>query len=313
MSKTLVRYNDPQEYRPQLLQRVYKKKLYSKELHCASQLKFYRYVGVFHRAHRWPLQVYIFIGSRKRGDGRWGPAAGRGGAQRYWGIGKPSIRISLAMPSVCIEFRIRNWVLHASLSLNTHTTEAQSPRPVSPLGFPRKRQEGFFCSANASITAVVRFVLLPKYHCEKACCGSKTKPVMELIMPETLITFWRARTPLAVSPPPPIQLGLTKFNALVWLGSVIHNNHKLWGTGTALSSMHENLGRVSLVSIAALDLGPLHVRCGHDHILRGAALLVVRELVLQRAAIVVTISSIGPSRAYGKYFLVLRSSCTVGN
>ena len=25
MSKTLVRYNDPQEYRPQLLQRVYKK------------------------------------------------------------------------------------------------------------------------------------------------------------------------------------------------------------------------------------------------------------------------------------------------
>ena len=132
MSKTLVRYryNDPQEYRPQLLQRVYKTKLYSKELHCASQLKFYRYVGVFHRAHRWPLQVYIFIGSRKRGDGRWGPAAGRGGAQRYWGIGKPSIRISLAMPSVCIEFRIRNWVLHASLSLNTHTTEAQSPRPI---------------------------------------------------------------------------------------------------------------------------------------------------------------------------------------
>ena len=121
---------------------------------------------------------------------------------------------------------------------------------------------------------------------------------MEL-MPETLITFWRARTPLAVSPPPPIQLGLTKFNALVWLGSVIHNNHKLWGTGTALSSMHENLGRVSLVSIAALDLGPLHVRCGHDHILRGAALLVVRKLVLQRAAIVVTISSIGPSQESG--------------
>ena len=47
MSKTLVRYNDPQEYRPQLLQRVYKTKLYSKELHCASQLKFYRYVSEY--------------------------------------------------------------------------------------------------------------------------------------------------------------------------------------------------------------------------------------------------------------------------